>query len=69
MSEGIILISSEENGWRCDDCGVLNSVESRRCEECGNREEYEEESDKEKYKTSSLTENMIFRFPKRIIPY
>ncbi len=62
MSEGIVLKGDSEN-WYCS-CGTQNSSEDRHCDNCeGKREE------KDDAEIPSLTENMNFKFPKRIIPY
>ena len=64
MSKGI-LISDDENGWHCN-CGAWNSSDKRYCSECNAKNENEMKI------PSSIkddTENINFRFPKRIISY
>ncbi len=64
MSEGGIVFdqsdSGDEKSWYCS-CGTLNLSEDKYCSNCGEK--------KDDMKIPSLTENMNFRFPKRIIPY
>ena len=65
MSEGMILNKNDGESWYCS-CGTLNLSENRRCDSCGEKNNEEE---KEEGNVPSLTDNMNFRFPKRIIPY
>ena len=58
--------------WHCQ-CGILNSKDDIYCE-CGrkNAEETETAEISERKIPSSvkdITENMNFRFPRRIVPY
>ena len=62
----------DDCSWRCDEdeCNTLNPPENIRCGECGKKKTPDESNEAEnEIKTSSLTKNLTFRFPKRMIPY
>ena len=59
-------MDENENNWRCD-CGAWNSPEVRRCEECNQQKDENEVKVPSSIKDD--TENINFRFPKRIISY
>jgi hypothetical protein len=61
-------MNENENSWRCD-CGVLNSIEEKDCGGCDNKKPVDEDEIKIPSSIKDITENMHFRFPKRIIPY
>ena len=67
MSDGVEIV---ESFWHCE-CGILNFNDQNRCSECGKKRTPDPggEKEDEDEKIPSLTENMNFRFPKRIIPY
>lgn len=66
MSEGIVI---GDCFWHCE-CSALNFNDKNRCGECGKKRTLDPgEKEEKNEKVPSLTENMNFRLPRRIIPY